>query len=263
MTPKTTAKMDMDPATRHRVYEGLVTHLYRRELAAGSTFLDVGANVGHHTWQMADAVGATGAGFAVEAVPALAGRVRNVLRGKEIDWVEVIEAAVSDEPGQAEFYFRPSHIGWSSLYEAHIHPDDDDDDRELLQVQVSLLDTLLADRLTQLDVIKLDIEHSEFRAMRGAREIISKHRPMMVFENSPKVAAKVSGYSYGEFFDFFDSLDYRVFDIYMNPFVETDLEKPMSALEVYYVALPGDHRSLIDPAAHFGIAEAVETLRAA
>lgn len=244
----------IDSANQHRIYEGLVTFLYQHELEAGDTFLDVGANIGHHTWQMAEAVGSDGSGFAIEAVPALAERVQTVLKHKSLTGVEIVQRAVADAPGRAEFYFRPSHIGWSSLYADHVHPADEDDDLERFEVEIDTLDTLLIDRCDSLKFIKLDIEHSEFRALRGASALLRKHQPMLVFENSPLVSAEVSGYSHEEFFEFFEDHDYQLFDIYLNPYNLETLRATMPAdLSTYYVGLPTHHPAAADPKGHFDI----------
>lgn len=243
----------------HRVYEGLVSHLYRTCLGEGGVFLDVGANIGHHTWQMALAVGETGSGVAIEPVPALAKRVKTALNHKEISWVDIVELAVSDTPGSAEFYFRPSHIGWSSLHESHRHPDDGTDDLEVLNVSIATLDGLFADSLPALDFVKLDIEHSEFKALRGGESLIRRTQPVLVFENSPVAAARVNGYSLEEFVDFFEALRYSLYDIFLEPVSAERLLEGLN-LPSYYVALPEHHPGNENPREFFDIENAREQL---
>lgn len=246
---------------KHRIYEGLVTHLYQHELVPGDTFIDIGANVGHHSWQMAQQVGPTGKGFAVEPVPALAERVRNVLAQKDLQNVTVLEKALSDSAGSAEFFFRPSHIGWSSLFEEHVHPEDGASDLEKIQVEVCLVDELFKGLLDNLKFIKLDIEHSEFRAMRGGKTLIKELRPMLVFENSPLLAAKVSGYEPNEFVQFFEQIDYNLYDIEMNPFGEHELHNTRPRdMSTYYVGLPKEHKATGAPKAYFDMDDAVSRL---
>lgn len=252
-----------DAQNRHRIYEGLVTYLYQHELDAGDTFLDIGANIGHHTWQMAEAVGPKGQGFAVEPVPQLVERVTQLLANKSIECVTIEQNAVSDQPGSAEFFFRPSHIGWSSLFAEHVHPEDSDADLERFEVEIRTIDDLFGQRMESLAFVKLDIEHSEFRALRSGRQLLTTHRPMLVFENSPLKSAEVSGYELSEFFDFFAEVDYQLFDIYLNPFSLDILEGTApEALSTYYVGLPSEHPGCADPKTHYGISNEYERLTA-
>ena len=53
------------------------------------------------------------------------------------------------------------------------------------------IDELLAEE-PRVDVIKLDVEGAEGRALRGARRTLEKHRPILVLEFSPPALANVS-----------------------------------------------------------------------
>ena len=246
----------------HHIYENLVTAVYSAALSEGDGFIDVGANVGHHTWQMAGCVGATGKGYAVEAIPSLADQVRRLLEIKEMPWVHVENVAVADEPGEADFYFRHDFTGWSSLFEGHVHPKDQGE-TEVFRTRIETLDRLLETvELPPITCMKLDIEHSEFNALRGGRATIDAHRPVIVFENSPYAAATINGYDIGEFFDWFDALDYRLFNIFFDVFDRAvyDGTRPIE-LPVYYVALPQDHPGLnAEPAEYFGVTETLDRL---
>ena len=57
--------LPQEPGPRHRLYETMVEHIYGQELSAGDSFIDLGGNIGHHTWRMAVAVGSEGRGFAI------------------------------------------------------------------------------------------------------------------------------------------------------------------------------------------------------
>jgi hypothetical protein len=52
-------------------------------------------------------------------------------------------------------------------------------------VDVRRLDNMLLQR-PRLDLIKLDIEGAELSALRGAKEIISRWKPLVVFEFGPE-----------------------------------------------------------------------------
>lgn len=247
----------------HHVYENLVTAIYQATLHPGDSFIDVGANIGHHTWQMGEAVGPTGRGFSVEPIPRLVEQIGRLLAIKKIDWVHVENIAVSNEPGEAEFFVRNDFTGWSSLFESHVHPDDVGE-TEVIHTKIDTLDNLLASHeLGNVSCMKLDIEHSEFNALRGATETVRKHRPVIVFENSPHAAAEINEYAIEDFFAWFANLGYQLFTIFFEPFT-LDLYNATDPddLPIYYCALPTEHLALQgDPATYFSIDETVERLR--
>jgi hypothetical protein len=62
-------------------------------------------------------------------------------------------------------------------------------------VPVRTLDRLLAEGLTRApDLIKIDTEGGELAVLRGARELLAAHRPLVVFEHSVKIA-DLAGYT--------------------------------------------------------------------
>ena len=237
----------------HKRQEDLITQIYSQELQAGDVFLDIGANIGHHTWRMAESVGETGKGFAVEPVPDFRERLNRVLAIKKVNWVEVLPLAVSDICSNKKFYYRPDFPGWSSLLEEHHHPEDQLKNHIALDVKVTTLDTLFGETMEALKFIKLDIEGSELPALRGGRGIIQTFKPVIVLENVVPVAAELNGYSALEFFDFFENLDYVLYDLFgtlMTRETFETLQKDYS-LPIYYLGLPKTHPAALDPKAYY------------
>lgn len=228
-----------NPSLSHQLYENLVTAVYEVELNAGDTFIDLGANVGHHTWRMASAVGETGRGIAVEPVPDFADRVAGLLEDKSITWVEIVRSAVSDFNGETAFFVQPDHIGWSSMFAAHRHPADEPDTAQEISVPVGKLDDLVnIEPSERLGVIKIDIENAEFAALRGAERLLVDARPIVIFENNPRGAARHGGYEVSDFFDFFAAADYDILSLVLQP-IRTAEEWRMCPSS-YYLALPSE-----------------------
>ena len=89
---------------------------------------------------------------------------------------ELVEKAVGDEPGELSFYADPNGTGWGFL----------NDEIGGITVPVVALDDELAD-LDRLDLLKLDIEGGELRALRGGAATIGRLRPILVLELNPFV----------------------------------------------------------------------------
>jgi len=238
----------------HKQQEDLITRIYTKELKTGDVFLDVGANIGHHTWRMGECVGAAGKGYAIEPVPEFIDKLKRVLAIKKIDWVEIIPHAVSDNCFKSKFYFRQKFPGWSSLLERHHHPEDQLKNYVELDVEVSTLDALFNLNVNSLKLMKLDIEGSELPALRGGRELISAFEPVIVLENVVPVAAHLNGYSTLEFFKFFIDIDYDLYDLFGNLVpVEIFNKSSNFTYPIYYLALPKKHKSMGRPKSYYAL----------
>lgn len=155
-------------------YEPQTTALISDALRSGDTFLDVGANVGHYTFLAAQRVGPTGQVVAIEASRSTAERLaadveRNGLR----DVVTVHNVAAGDDISTSGLYAAadPAQIGMR-------HLDPGDSHSAIEEVAVLPLDHLLPD--LRPNVVKMDIEGSELRALSGMSKMLSTDPPRLV-----------------------------------------------------------------------------------
>jgi FkbM family methyltransferase len=140
---------------------------------SGGTAIDIGANQGIFAFALADIADRV---IAVEPNPDYAFFARWMLRGR----AEVLELALSDEPGRATFYVPLSdegmvlHFG-GSLKRTHSHF------RyfKTYEVAVRTLDDL---GLRDVHFIKADVEGSEREVLDGARATIARDRPVILLE---------------------------------------------------------------------------------
>jgi FkbM family methyltransferase len=148
-------------------YEWKMQRRMVQEVRRGSVFFDVGANVGFYSLLAALRVGA-GRVYAFEPLPANIRFLRHHLEINHIRNVEVLEVAISDQPGTTAFASESTRA--MGKLEAG----------GSLTVQVATLDQLIAEgRAAPPACIKMDIEGGEFRALRGATECFRKFRPRL------------------------------------------------------------------------------------
>lgn len=155
-------------------YEPQTTALIRSALASGDTFLDIGANVGHYTFLAAKAVGPAGRVIAIEASKSTAERLAADVTSNGLDHIVTVHnVAAADEASSVFLYagHDPSQVGMR-----HLDPSPRDDAIEATRQMP--LDDLLPGLRT--DVVKLDIEGAELRALVGMRHILTNHRPRLV-----------------------------------------------------------------------------------
>src|SRR5262249_3766237 len=118
-------------------------------------FVDVGANLGTWTLMFAGYMSTSPAGLLFEPNPDTAVRLRSVLLDKDnLQGCEIIEAAVSDREGSAQFYVEQAYGATSGFYLSHARAN-----ASTVSVKVCRLDTELAKRnIANVDVLKIDAE---------------------------------------------------------------------------------------------------------
>ncbi len=171
------------------VYEPHVTDALRPLLQPGMTFLDLGANIGYFSLLAASLVGQGGRVLAFEPNAYNVSLLSLSARANGFEQLEIFPFAVAERA--TTFIF--DNVGGSNGMISEIPAGAAADDlfnRTL--VRSVRLDELLGD-LDQLDVVKIDIEGAEYRALQGARQLLERHHPIILSEFSPPGLQNVSG----------------------------------------------------------------------
>src|SRR5207249_4760314 len=124
---------------------------FTRVVRQGMTVVDIGANVGFYTLVASRLVGAAGQVVAFEPDPRLHGYLTRNLQDNNCTNVIARQAAVTDHAGTARFTSDPGGTGGRVSEEAGD------------AVEAVALDDLDLD----VDVVKMDIEGGEVRALAG------------------------------------------------------------------------------------------------
>ena len=222
-----------------RLFEDIITCFYEDLCYPGDHVIDAGANRGHHTFKLASTVGSAGRVLAIEPVPILAEMIEATSRRFKVTQLKLVVAALSDHNTVAEFFFRRDMDGWSSLFETHVPPNTLAENITRFYASIITLDDL-AHLVEDCKFIKLDLEMNEFQALRGAQTLLKRDRPVMIFENARENAAKLGGYKKEDFFELFKTLDYSLFDIFMDP-MTPDRWQGDPTMPVYNIAVPSAH----------------------
>jgi FkbM family methyltransferase len=148
--------------------------LMLRYVKRGSTAYDLGANHGMHTLLMARLVGSTGHVYAFEPVPENAGRLRENIALNHFSNVDVIEAAVADQPGTESFAHGGDHAT------GHLAGTGGTPCGDLRVEVISLDDLVFTQNAKPPDFIKIDVEGAESKALAGARQVLETYRPILL-----------------------------------------------------------------------------------
>ena len=134
-----------------------------REVGDGYVAIDVGANLGVVTLALAES------GFkrvlAVEPTPATANRLRENIRmnPQVVEKITVLQVAVGEKPGEVFFY-----VSQQSPEQNKVSLENSDEGGQI-RVEMTTIDEIMATcRLSQIGLLKIDIEGFEYQALKGA-----------------------------------------------------------------------------------------------
>lgn len=195
--------------------ERIIENLIMKYVHPGDVAIDCGAADGRMLRLMLNAVGSDGRAVAFEPIPHVFSRLKELFPQGN---AELFQMCVSDSNINGSKFFYVKNRRWISS----LSPDNlENYEVEELSVSVTTLDSIEFNQGVhqgkKVAFIKLDIEGAELMALRGGKSLIARDKPFIVFENSLAGAAKSFGYSKNAFFEFFDEMEYRLFDVMGTP----------------------------------------------
>jgi len=186
------------------MYEPAKTDVVLKLLKPGSTFIDVGANIGDFSLLAASVIGNEGKVLAFEPEAANCQWVKRNIELNGHKNVEVFQLALSDSDGEA-----PLYLGGRCDYHSLLK---DQREREAgaITVKTRTLDSLLEERgQFRVDMIKVDVEGAELEVLKGARETLRRNpHVVLLLELHP-----LMGVSPAEACDFLRHLGFSLFQM--------------------------------------------------
>ncbi len=152
------------------------SEIIQRVLKRNSNAVDIGAYEGEILAEFVR-VAPDGKHFAFEPIPHLAADLRHNFTMPN---VSIIEAALSDQEGTAEFVHNMDNEAYSGLRRRTYA--DENEQTEKIKVSMTTLDRILNSDLP-IHLIKIDVEGAEFPVMRGAARTIRRYKPVIIFEH--------------------------------------------------------------------------------
>ena len=186
-------------------YEPELLYL-EKVLSPGKVFVDAGANFGIYTLLASRIVGEAGRVISFEPSSRVFPVLRRNITLNGFKNVLAFPIALTDKPGRARLYYH-SAVGCDSLgKDASFEPD-----AHAEEIGTESLDTVLKQTsVGRVDVIKMDVQGAEELALRGANEIVSSMRPIVIFEFFPEGAISL-GLSPNGPWDFLEGHGYEFF----------------------------------------------------
>ena len=119
-----------------------------------------------------------GVHYGIEALPDFYKKLEE--KYKDNRNCKILNIAASDEAKTIEF----NHVVTNPAYSGMLKRDYDNDNEKDEKIQVlaeRLDDKIPAD--VRIDIIKIDVEGAELQVLKGAKKIIQRHKPIVIFEH--------------------------------------------------------------------------------
>ncbi len=189
--------LDRDP-------DAFTTHLFKAAVKSGGVVCDMGAFVGYYTLLAARRVGSTGKVYAFEPDPrSFEFLDLNIRNNGFADIVTAIPKALSNEAGEAPYYRVDWNRRWNSLVVRGVGV-------AASAVPTMTLDQFFSQGRECVDVIKMDIEGAEMRALEGMGQTVSRTPGMIMFAECHPHGLRVSGSTSKEFVERLKAIGFSV-----------------------------------------------------
>lgn len=205
-------------------FEKVIQTLFKNIIKDNNVVFDVGANVGVHATLFSKLVGNNGKVYAFEPVRHNIKRLNMNLRLNGVQNVNIIDKGVGDKNTiQTMNVFKEDspNLAVSSFIDYdYIQKEFENGLVEKEEFEIVTLDSFVEENtINQVDFLKIDVEGFEYYVLSGAKEIIRKYKPTILFEFYSKRIVDI-GLSNKEFKDILDSY-YDCYEIVKDPIHHT------------------------------------------
>ncbi|MBS1614574.1 MAG: FkbM family methyltransferase [Bacteroidetes bacterium] len=189
--------------TKNQHYDRLTEKVIRSVCQPGSHCIDVGCHKGEILDLMRSAA-PKGHHWGFEPIPVLYAALQVKYAGTNC---MISPIALSNTTGEAQFNYVTSNPSYSGLLRRHYDRPHEEDTS--IRVQTAQMDEVLPGDFPA-SLIKIDVEGAEMLVLQGARETLSRCKPVVIFEHGIG-ASDVYGTRPEDLFRFFDSLGFGIF----------------------------------------------------
>ncbi len=160
--------------TKNLEYDRLTKLIMRRVITNNSNCIDVGC----HKGEILESIlkySPQGKHYAFEPIPGLFNQLEKKYKNKAL----IYPYALSDKAGKSSFHFVKNAPAYSGLKKRKY--DVANPDIEMIKVELRTLDEMIPGD-TKIDFIKIDVEGGEYGVLKGAKKLLKKSQPVVVFE---------------------------------------------------------------------------------
>ncbi len=206
-------------------YDPFMTSVFSHLIKPGETVWDIGTERGWFTLQMAALVAENGRVDSFEAFPPTVKKLKANVDLNKFSWVSVNGVAVSDS--NSKMWFVPpsnevtKHVSFLNHCNGVGYLTDTFQPGAIEVTTINLDDYYASQNIQKLSLIKIDIEGAEVSALKGARKLILKDKPIIAIEFNRQTALRASS-SVEELNELLVSYGYKLF-LFERKFIPFDL----------------------------------------
>ncbi len=160
--------------TKNLEYDRLTKLIMKQEINSDSNCIDIGCHKGEILNIMLK-LSPNGKHYAFEPIPYLFDNLKNNYNSKAI----IYPYALSNENGKTTFQLVKNAPAYSGLKRRKYNIENPD--IEEIEVEIKTLDDVIQPE-TPIHFIKIDVEGGEFNVLKGARNLLIKNKPTIIFE---------------------------------------------------------------------------------
>lgn len=213
-------------------------------LPTKGVLLDVGANMGYCSLLMSKSVGDSGKVFAIEPSERDFLRLVDNVALNRLDNVYVYRFAISDEPGDVEISIATEERSFLNTLGFEFS------NKGIEKLKTEKVEAITLDKFVEkegidkIDVIKMDIEGSELKALTGARKSIEMYRPALVLGIN-KNSLKANAASVEEVEKLLKELRYKMYYLIETPVFALKEAADVKDIKVNWIVCL--HESFVPP----------------
>lgn len=189
-------------------WDDFATTLLEKEIKKGSIVLDLGANIGFYTLVLARLVGEKGKVYAFEADSTNFEILKKNVEANRYNNIILVNKAVLDKNDKIKFYVDERNTAGNSVYGG--------DKTEYKEIEAIKLDDYF-NKNRKIDFVKIDIEGSEFRAMKGMSKLLKENKKIkLMTEFYPKLLNGIGEENNllpVDYLEFLRNLGFELYDI--------------------------------------------------
>ena len=190
--------------TKNLQYDRLTKVIMKRHIWRNANCIDIGSHKGEILNLMIQC-SPEGKHYAFEPIPYLFAALEKRFKNKAL----IFPCALSDSEGKATFQFVKNAPAYSGLKRRKY--DIANPKIEEIEVETKMLDEVIPSD-EGIDFIKIDVEGAEFGVLKGAKNLLTKNKPTILFECG-KGASDFYGTNPLDLYDFMDEVGLKIFTL--------------------------------------------------
>ena len=179
--------------TKNLQYDRLTKAIMKKNINQNANCIDVGCHKGEILNMMLQ-YAPEGKHYAFEPIPYLFTELEKKFTNKAL----IFPCALSDSEGRTTFQHVKNAPAYSGLKRRKY--DISNPEIEEIEVEIKMLDEMIPSN-EKIDFIKIDVEGAEFGVLKGAKNLLTKNKPTILFECG-KGASDYYGTNPADLYDF-------------------------------------------------------------